>query len=148
MNNTKTILLVEDNPSDVALTRRALKKAGVVNPIVVAEDGQAAIDYLLGTDAAQEGRESPALVLLDLNLPIVSGLQVLERIRADDRTRRLPVVILTTSNEPREIGMGYDLGVNSYLVKPVDFARFAEVVEHLGLYWLLLNQPPPERRRP
>lgn len=143
MNKEKTILLVEDNPSDVALTKRALKKAGVVNRIVVVEDGQAALDYLLPADAARDARDLPALILLDLKLPKVTGLEVLQRIRADQRTRRLPVVILTTSNEPKEIGAGYDLGVNSYILKPIDFARFAAVVEHLGLYWLIVNEPPP-----
>jgi len=139
MNSYKTILLVEDNPSDIALTKRALEKAKVMNQIIVAEDGQAALDYLQGGETDQ-----PALVLLDLNLPKVSGLEVLKRIRANPRSRRIPVVILTTSNEPHEIAAGYDLGVNSYLVKPVDFVRFTEVVSHLGLYWLLLNERPPE----
>ena len=144
MNSGRTILLVEDNPSDIALTRRALRKAGILNEVVAVEDGQAALDYLLGADAERRVQLLPAVVLLDLNLPMVSGFEVLERIRANDRTRRLPVVILTTSNEPAEIGRGYDLGVNSYLVKPVDFAQFATVVENVGLYWLLLNGPPPE----
>ncbi|MGA2133441.1 MAG: response regulator [Bryobacteraceae bacterium] len=143
MTKEKIILLVEDNPSDIALTRRALKRAGVVNPIVVAEDGQAALDYLLAGNGPRAGLDLPALVLLDLNLPRVSGLEVLERIRADQRTRRLPVVILTTSTEPVEVAKGYDRGVNSYIVKPIDFSRFADVVQHLGLYWLLLNEAPP-----
>jgi len=145
MDVDKTILLIEDSPSDIALTRRALKKAGIANQIVVAEDGEAALDYLFGT-GLHTGRDVsnlPAVALLDLNMPKVSGLEVLRRIRQDDRTRRLPVVILTTSNEPRDVGAGYDLGVNSYVTKPVDFHQFALAVEQLGLYWLLVNQLPP-----
>jgi len=139
------ILLVEDNPSDVLLTKRALFKAGITNKILVAEDGEAALDYLFGTGAYAGGDlpELPVLTLLDLNMPKVSGLEVLRRIREDARTRRLAVVILTTSAEPRDVGSGYDLGVNSYVTKPVDFVQFAQAVEQLGLYWLLLNQPPP-----
>jgi len=141
----KTILLVEDNPSDVDLTKRALKKAGITNRIVVAEDGEIALDYLFGT-GAHAGRDLsdlPVLALLDLNMPKVSGLEVLRRIREEAHTRRLPVIILTTSNEPRDVGAGYDLGANSYVTKPVDFNQFAQAVEQLGLYWLLLNEPPP-----
>ncbi len=143
---TRIILLVEDNPSDADLTRRALDKARIQNRLVVAEDGEEALDYLFGT-GAHAGRDVsilPALTLLDLNLPKISGLEVLRRIRADVRTRRLPVVILTSSREDHDIAAGYDLGVNSYIRKPVDFAQFALAIEHLGLYWLVLNELPPE----
>jgi len=141
----KTILLIEDNPSDVLLTKRALSKAGITNKIVIADDGEVALDYLFGTGAyaGRDLSDLPVLTLLDLNLPKVSGLEVLRRIREDARTRRLPVVILTTSNEQSDVGAGYDLGVNSYITKPVDFNQFAHAVEQLGLYWLLLNHPPP-----
>jgi two-component system response regulator len=143
---SKIILLVEDNPSDIELTRRALNKSHVANELIVAEDGQEALDYLFGV-GAHAGRDItllPTLVLLDLKLPRVDGLEVLRRIRADERTRRLPVVILTTSREEQDIAACYDLGVNSYIRKPVDFAQFAEAVQHLGLYWLVLNEPPPQ----
>jgi CheY-like chemotaxis protein len=144
VNSAKVVLLVEDNPSDVALAMRALKKARIVNEVLVAEDGEAALDLVLGPGEANgEGPELPALILLDVKLPKVSGLEVLRRIRENPRTRRLPVVILTTSNEPSDIATGYDLGVNSYVTKPVDFIQFARAVEQLGLYWLLLNEPPP-----
>jgi len=141
----KTILLIEDIPSDVLLTKRALSKAGITNKIVIADDGEVALDYLFGTGAyaGRDLSDLPVLTLLDLNLPKVSGLEVLRRIREDARTRRLPVVILTTSNEQSDVGAGYDLGVNSYITKPVDFNQFAHAVEQLGLYWLLLNHPPP-----
>lgn len=135
--NSRTILLVEDNSSDVALTERALMRARIANPVVVAEDGIEALEYLA------KAEELPALVLLDLKLPRLSGLEVLARIRADARTRRLPVVILTTSGEEQDVASGYDLGVNSYVRKPVDFKQFAAAVEQLGLYWLVLNQAPP-----
>jgi two-component system response regulator len=143
---SKIILLVEDNPSDIELTRRALNKSHVANDLIVAEDGQEALDYLFGV-GAHAGRDVtllPTLVLLDLKLPRVDGLEVLRRIRSDERTRRLPVVILTTSREEQDIAACYDLGVNSYIRKPVDFAQFAEAVQHLGLYWLVLNEPPPQ----
>ncbi len=142
----KTILLVEDNPSDVDLTRRALQKARIQNELVVAEDGEEALDYLFGT-GSYAGRDTsvlPAVTLLDLNLPKIRGLDVLRQIRADARTRRLPVVILTSSREEHDLASGYDLGVNSYIRKPVDFAQFAQAIEHLGLYWLVLNELPPE----
>lgn len=144
--HSRTILLVEDNPSDVGLTKRALEKGRIVNDLVVAEDGQQALDYLWcnGAYAGREISDFPALTLLDLKLPKVPGLEVLRRIRGDERTRRLPVVILTTSQEERDIATGYDLGVNSYVRKPVDFKQFAAVVEQLGLYWLVLNEPPPK----
>ena len=139
------ILLVEDNPDDEALTLRALKKSNVVNEVVVARDGVEALDYLFGT-GAHEGRDTggmPQVVLLDLKLPRVDGLEVLRRMRADERTRLLPVVVLTTSNEQRDIVESYRLGANSYILKPVDFVQFAEAVRQLGLYWLLLNVAPP-----
>ena len=141
----KIILLVEDNPSDVDLTMRALEKAHIANQMVVAEDGQEALDYLWGT-GRYEGQApiDPGLVLLDLKLPRVPGLEVLRRIRADSRTRRVPVVILTTSKEEQDVATGYDLGVNSYIRKPVDFQQFAKAIEQLGLYWLLLNEAPPK----
>lgn len=137
------ILLVEDNPSDVGLTQRALAKSHIANELVVAEDGQEALDYLFGAGAhaGRDVSELPALVLLDLKLPRVNGLEVLRRIRADPRTSRLPVVILTTSNEERDVAQGYDLGANSYVRKPVDFQQFSHAVEQLGLYWLLINEP-------
>lgn len=140
----KTILLVEDNPSDIDLTRRALQKAHIANPLVVAEDGQEALDYIFGHDARAGSVRMPAITLLDLKLPRVSGLEVLKRIRDDPRTRRMPVVILTSSREDSDLAAGYDLGVNSYIRKPVDFAQFALVIEQLGLYWLVLNEVPPE----
>jgi two-component system response regulator len=142
---TKTILLVEDNPSDIELTRRALAKSRVSNPLIVAEGGQAALDYLFGTGphAGRDTAQQPAVILLDLKLPILDGLETLRRIRADTRTRRLPVVILTSSKEQQDLAEGYDRGANSYLCKPVDFNRFAAAVEHLGLYWLVMNEPPP-----
>ena len=146
--NSKIILLVEDNPSDIGLTQRALGKSHVANDLVVAEDGQAALDYVFGAGAyaGRDVAELPALVLLDLKLPRVDGLEVLRRIRADERTRRLPVVVLTTSKEEQDIAASYDLGVNIYIRKPVDFNQFAQAVQHLGLYWLVLNEPPPQVR--
>jgi two-component system, response regulator len=145
----KVILLVEDNPSDVALTRRALAKNRIANELVVAEDGQEALDYLWGTGvhAGQALPELPALILLDLKLPLLDGLEVLRRIRADERTRRLPVVILTTSREDQDVAQSYDLGANSYIRKPVDFTQFLQSIEYLGLYWLVLNEPPPVKVR-
>ena len=144
----KTILLVEDNPSDIDLTKRALANANIANKLVVAEDGQEALDYLFGTGhyAGRDAAPLLALVLLDLKLPKVDGLDVLRRIRADERTKRLPVVILTSSQEEQDIAAGYDLGANSYIRKPVDFSQFAEAIKSMGLYWLVLNEPPPKVR--
>lgn len=141
MADETVILLVEDNPDDEALTLRALRKANVMNPVVVAHDGVEALEYLLGAGSA--ARALPQLVLLDLKLPRIDGLEVLKRVRTDERTRLLPVVILTSSNEEEDRLAGYSLGANSYVRKPVDFGQFTEAVRQLGLYWLLLNQPPP-----
>jgi two-component system response regulator len=139
------ILLVEDNPDDVELTLRAFRKSKIANEIVVARDGVEAIDYLFatGTHAGRDNSSLPQLVLLDLKLPRLDGLQVLERIRANPKTKLLPVVILTSSTEQPDLLTGYSLGANSYIRKPVDFQEFVVAVRRLGLYWLLLNQPPP-----
>ena len=140
----KIILLVEDNPDDEVLTRRALKKNNIGNEVVVARDGAEAIDYLFGT-GKYEGRDlsvMPQVVLLDLKLPKVDGLEVLRQIRTDERTRLLPVVILTSSREQQDLLDGYGYGANSYIRKPVDFAQFVEAVRQLGLYWLVLNETP------
>jgi len=143
--SSKTILLVEDNPSDIALTKRALDKAHIANQLILAEDGQEALDYVFGAGAhvGRDVSDQPMLTLLDLKLPKIGGLDVLRGIRGDPRTRRMPVVILTSSNEEQDLAAGYDLGVNSYIRKPVDFNQFAHAVEQLGLYWLVLNEPPP-----
>ena len=140
----KLILLVEDNISDIELTRRALQKSHILNELVVVEDGQEALDYLFAdSNEFKNGNQMPALILLDLKLPRVDGLQVLREIRKHERTKRLPVVILTTSNEERDIIESYNLGANSYIRKPVDFDQFVKAVQHLGLYWLVINQPAP-----
>jgi two-component system, response regulator len=147
--NPKTILLVEDNPSDIELTKRAFEKSRIANEMIVAEDGQEALNYLFNLDPLTGLRlnELPALVLLDLKLPKVDGLNVLRQIRSDDHTSRLPVVILTTSNEEQDVAQSYDLGANSYIRKPVDFKQFVEAVQHLGLYWLVMNEPAPPKKR-
>lgn len=142
----RMILLVEDNPDDEALTRRALAKNNIQNEVLVARDGAEALDYLLGTGAHAGHPIAPEVVLLDLKLPKVDGLEVLRRIRADESTRLLPVVILTSSREERDLMSGYGLGANSYIRKPVDFGQFVEAVRQLGLYWLVLNEPPPTQR--
>jgi two-component system response regulator len=140
---TKVILLVEDNPRDETLTLRALRKSNIVNDIVVARDGAEALDLLLG---ASDGAEAlPQLVLLDLKLPKIDGLEVLRRLRADARTRRLPVVVFTSSNEEEDLIRSYDLGANSYVRKPVDFDQFLEATRQLGMYWLVLNERAPEK---
>jgi two-component system response regulator len=138
------ILLVEDNPDDVELTLRAFRKSNIANEIVVARDGVEALDYLFGT-GAHSGRTPtlPQVVLLDLKLPRIDGLNVLERVRAHPRTRLLPIVILTSSIEEQDLMNTYSRGANSYIRKPVDFQEFVDAVRQLGLYWLLLNQPPP-----
>ncbi len=141
------ILLVEDNPDDVDLTLRALQKSNILNKVEIAVDGTQALDYLFnqGAYAGKETNDLPTLILLDLKLPKIDGLEVLRRIRGDKRTQLLPVAILTSSSEERDVVMGYKLGANSYVRKPVDFNQFAEAVAHLGLYWLLLNEPCPQK---
>jgi two-component system, response regulator len=148
MPSDKAILLVEDNEQDELLTIRALKKNNIQNEVVICRDGADALDYLFaaGPYSGRNPAQLPQVVLLDLKLPKVDGLEVLRRLRLDPRTKRLPIVILTTSKEDRDVGAGYDLGANSYVQKPVNFAEFAEAVRNLGLYWLLLNESPPEVR--
>lgn len=144
----KTILLVEDNPNDVALTRRAFEKSRIANEVVVAGDGEEAIDYLFhrGRFAGLSPDDVPAIVLLDLKLPKRDGLDVLKTLRADPRTGLVPVIVLTSSKEDVDLLCSYELGANSYIQKPVDFKAFVEAVTQLGLYWLLLNEEPPSRR--
>ena len=144
----KIILLVEDNPDDVVLTLRALKKNNILNEIFVAKDGVEAMDYLFGRRAPDGSRLSilPVLVLLDLKMPRMDGLEVPRNIRRDERTRLIPVVILTSSLEEQDLVNSYDHGANSYVRKPVDFNQFSEAVRQLGLYWLLWNEPPPRQR--
>jgi two-component system, response regulator len=143
----KTILLVEDNPDDEELTILALKESKIMNEVIVAHDGVEALDYLFGTGkfAGRDPARPPQIVLLDLKLPKVGGLEVLERMRADARTRFIPVAILTSSSEEEDILSSYRLGANSYVRKPVEFHRFADAVKHLGMYWLLLNEAPPHK---
>lgn len=144
------ILLVEDNSSDEELTLRALKKANIANNVIAVHDGAEALDYLFATGAfaGRDPKEVPQVVLLDLNLPKIGGLEVLRRIRGNEQTKRLPVVILTSSKEEMDLNAGYDFGANSYIVKPVNFTQFSEAVRQLGLYWLVLNQQPPLARKP
>ena|SRR5258706_13302292 len=144
----QTILLVEDNATDEGLTLRSLKKSNIMNKVVIARDGPDALDYVFarGAFAGREATEEPQIVLLDLNLPKIGGLDVLKAIRADEKTKLLPVVILTSSKEDRDLLAGYKLGANSYVVKPVDFTQFSDAVRQLGLFWLLINQKPPKER--
>lgn len=148
--DSKIILLVEDNPDDEALTLRAFKKNNISNEVVVARDGAEALDYFFGTGAhaGRDRRVVPAITLLDLKLPKVDGLEVLRRLRGDERTKLLPVVILTSSKEDQDLINGYRLGANSYIRKPVDFGQFIEAVRQLGLYWLVLNESPPVKGAP
>lgn len=145
MNGLKSILLVEDNPQDEMLTLRALRRANIANRIDVVRDGQQALDYLFraGDYAGREAPDMPTVLLLDIGLPRLSGLEVLERLRADPRTALLPVVILTSSDDERDRLKSYENGCNSFVHKPVDFAEFAETVARLGVYWLATNQSPP-----
>lgn len=142
MKKTKNILLIEDNPDDQALTLRALRRNRIDNPVVVARDGAEALDYLFcrGSFAEREASDLPAVMLLDLKLPKIGGLEVLERLRLDQRTRLLPIVVLTSSREERDVKESYALGANSYIRKPVDYNRFLEAVGQLGNYWLNLNE--------
>ena len=141
----KIILLVEDNPDDEVLTLRAFKKNNIGNEVLVARDGAEALDYLFGTGAYsdRDTRVVPAVTLLDLKLPKIDGLEVLQRIRSDDRTKFMPVMILTSSKEEQDLINGYKLGANSYIRKPVDFSQFVEAIRQLGLYWLVINESPP-----
>jgi two-component system, response regulator len=141
----RNILLVEDNSNDEELTLRALKRNNILNKVIVVRDGVEALDYLFtrGGYASRDPAEMPQVVLLDLNLPKIGGLEVLQSLRADERTKLIPIVILTSSREDRDLIAGYSRGANSYIVKPVDFLQFSEAVRQLGLYWLVLNQPAP-----
>ena len=138
------ILLVEDNPTDAELAIRALKKSNLANKLVWVKDGAEALDFIFATGAYSERQvaKGPKLILLDLRLPKVDGMEVLRRVKGDERTRTIPVVVLTSSKEDRDVAESYQLGVNSYISKPVEFDAFAKVVSELGLYWLLVNQPP------
>jgi two-component system response regulator len=144
---SKTILLVEDNPDDAKLTLRAFKRNNMLNPIVVARDGVEALDFLFarGAHAERAGKPLPTLIILDLKLPKLDGLGVLKAVRGDERTRLIPVVVLTSSKEEQDLIHSYSLGANSYVRKPVDFAEFLEAARILGIFWLMMNQPPPER---
>jgi CheY-like chemotaxis protein len=146
--NEKIILLVEDNPDDEMLTLRALKKNNILNDVVVAHDGVEALDYLFarGSYAGRDTNIMPEVILLDLKMPKVDGLEVLRQVREDARTRLLPIVVLTSSKEERDMIESYSLGANSYIRKPVDFIQFGDAVQQLGLYWLVLNVPPPKVR--
>ena len=142
---TKYVLLVEDNLDDIELTMRAFKKNNIANEIFVVKDGEVALDYLFckGKHANRDAQAYPQVILLDLKLPKIDGLEVLRRVRADDRTKLLPVVILTSSKEEQDLINGYKLGANSYIRKPVEFEKFVEAIRQLGLYWLILNEAPP-----
>jgi len=141
----KIILLVEDNPDDITLTLRALKKNSIFNEVVVAKDGVEALDYLFGTGiyAGRDTSAMPVVTLLDLKLPKIDGFEVLKRVRSNERTKLIPIVILTSSKEESDLINGYSLGANSYIRKPVDFEQFTEAIRELGLYWILINEPPP-----
>ena len=143
------ILLIEDNPKDVELTRRALQKSNISNELVVTEDGVEALKYFFGEDGKSgiAVEDLPVVVLLDLKLPKIDGMEVLRRLRAHEKTKTVPVVVLTSSNEEKDLLGSYDLGANSFVRKPVNFAEFVEAVSHLGLYWLILNQPAPIDKR-
>jgi two-component system response regulator len=145
--NDRIILLIEDNSNDEELTLRALRKGNIANDVLVARDGAEALDYLFarGAFAGRDAANLPQVALLDLNLPKLGGLDVLRAIRSDERTRHLPVVILTSSKEERDLAAGYANGANSYIVKPVDFTQFSESVRQLGMYWMVMNHPPPLR---
>jgi two-component system, response regulator len=145
MNRTRVILLVEDNSDDVEITLRAFRKSNVLSEIVVVRDGVEALDYMFaaGTYAGRNTNPQPDVILLDLKLPKVGGLEVLRRLRGEERTRRVPVVVLTSSNEEKDIQSSYDLGANSFVRKPVDFTQFMEVARQLGQYWLVINESPP-----
>lgn len=147
MHDKKWILLVEDNPDDEELTKRAIRKNNILNELMVARDGAEALDFLFGTGdfAGRDTSVMPTVVLLDLKLPKIDGLEVLRRMRSDERTELVPVVILTSSKEEQDIANGYKLGCNSYIRKPVDFLQFSDAVQNLGLYWLLLNEPPVKK---
>ena len=146
-NNMVEILLVEDSPADLELTLRALKKHNLANKVHVARDGAEALDFIFakGACADRDPRNGPKVVLLDLKLPKVDGLEVLRKIKTDERTKGIPVVVLTSSRQERDIIESYRLGVNSYIVKPVDFDQFVQSVAELGLYWVLMNEPPPNQ---
>jgi two-component system response regulator len=148
MLNNKSILLVEDNPDDVELTHRAFKKSNLMNEVIVKRDGAEALDFLFGKDgvADKSKNDLPAVILLDLKLPKIDGLEVLKKLRADEKTKLIPIVILTSSKEQIDVVNGYKFGCNSYIRKPVDFNHFAEAVKQLGLYWLILNETPPKSR--
>ena len=147
MTIEKTLMLIEDNPDDAELTLRAFRRNGVESPIHVATSGIEALDWLFAR-ASQPDLPLPVVILLDLRMPLIDGFEVLRRIRADERTRLVPVVILTSSREESDLIDSYRLGVNSYIVKPVDFSQFVEVVSQLGLYWAVLNEPPPRGQGP
>src|SRR4051812_230409 len=148
--NDRQILLVEDNPKDEELTLRAFKKSNILNTVLVARDGVEALDYIFarGSQAHRDPTDTFQVVLLDLKLPKIGGLEVLKEIRANERTRLLPVVILTSSKEEQDLLQGFSLGANSYVRKPVDFSEFLEAVKQLGLYWLILNEQPPRTGKP
>ena len=144
----KIILLVEDNPDDVELTLRAFKKNNILNRVIIAKDGVEALDFLFGTGtyAGRELKDLPVVILLDLKLPKIDGMEVLKRLRQDNRTKLIPVVILTSSSEPKDVVNGYSSGANGYVRKPVEFSQFVEAMRNLGLFWLLWNEPPPRAK--